>query len=159
MVVPVSSDKGLCGGINFTVVKYSKVVCGLSEGSDKTSMTIVGEKARGQLSKVYAETVKNVIVDLSKVPLTFATASLVTDSILAQGAQKHQIVYNRFQSVISFKPTVASVYSSEEYEKAAEEGHIKFDEYEMEGPERSEFLLDLSEFNMGAVLYLSLIHI
>ena len=58
--------------------------------------------------------------------LTFATASLVTDSILAQGVQKHQIVYNRFQSVISFKPTVASVYSSEEYEKAAEEGHIKF---------------------------------
>ena len=157
MVVPVSSDKGLCGGINSTVVKYSKVVCGLSEGSDKTSMTIVGEKARGQLSKVYAETVKNVIVDLSKVPLTFATASLVTDSILAQGAQKHQIVYNRFQSVISFKPTVASVYSSEEYEKAAEEGHIKFDEYEMEGPERSEFLLDLSEFNMGAVLYNALL--
>jgi len=161
MVVPVSSDKGLCGGINSTVVKYSKVVCGLSEGSDKTSdktsMTIVGEKARGQLSKVYAETVKNVIVDLSKVPLTFATASLVTDSILAQGAQKHQIVYNRFQSVISFKPTVASVYSSEEYEKAAEEGHIKFDEYEREGPERSEFLLDLSEFNMGAVLYNALL--
>jgi F0F1-type ATP synthase gamma subunit len=37
--------------------------------------------------------------------------------LMAEGAQKHQIIYNRFQSVISFKPTVATVYSSEEYEK------------------------------------------
>ena len=156
MVVPVSSDKGLCGGINSTVVKYSKVVSGVAEGN-QSSMTIIGEKARGQLSKAYADSLKNVIVDLSKVPLTFAAASLVTDAILAEGAQKHQIIYNRFQSVISFKPTVATVYSSDEYEKAAENGSIKFDEYEMEGPERSEFLLDLAEFNMGAVMYNALL--
>ena len=156
MVVPISSDKGLCGGINSTVVKYSKVLTGLSEEGE-TSMTIVGEKARGQLSKLYADSLKNVIVDLSKVPLTFATSSLVTDAILAEGAQKHQIIYNRFQSVISFKPTVATVYSSEEYEKAAENGINKFDEYELEGPERSEFLLDLSEFNAGAVMYNALL--
>ena len=30
VIVPVSSDKGLCGGINTTVVKYSKVVSVLS---------------------------------------------------------------------------------------------------------------------------------
>jgi F-type H+-transporting ATPase subunit gamma len=154
MIVPVSSDKGLCGGINTTVVKYSKVVSGLS---DKSTMSIVGEKARAQLAKGEAEHVQNVIVDLSKIPLTFATASLVTDTILAEGAQKHQIVYNRFQSVISFKPTVATVFSSDEYEKAAEAGSIKFDEYEMEGPERSEFLLDLAEFNMGVVMYNALL--
>ena len=140
MVVPVSSDKGLCGGINTTVVKYSKVVSGLSDAS---TMSIVGEKARAQLAKGEANHVQNVIVDLSKIPLTFATASLVTDTILAEGAQKHQIVYNRFQSVISFKPTVATVFSS--------------DEYEMEGPERSEFLLDLAEFNMGVVMYNALL--
>ena len=123
----------------------------------KSTMSIVGEKARAQLAKGEAEHVQNVIVDLSKIPLTFATASLVTDTILAEGAQKHQIVYNRFQSVISFKPTVATVFSSDEYEKAAEAGSIKFDEYEMEGPERSEFLLDLAEFNMGVVMYNALL--
>ena len=154
MIVPVSSDKGLCGGINTTVVKYSKVVSGLSDAS---TMSIVGEKARAQLAKGEANHVQNVIVDLSKIPLTFATASLVTDTILAEGAQKHQIVYNRFQSVISFKPTVATLFSSDEYEKAAEAGSIKFDEYEMEGPERSEFLLDLAEFNMGVVMYNALL--
>ena len=32
MIIPVSSDKGLCGGINSTVVKVSKVVSSSSEG-------------------------------------------------------------------------------------------------------------------------------
>ena len=154
MVVPVSSDKGLCGGINTTVVKYSKVVAGLEP---KTTMTIVGEKARAQLGKGNSDKVNGTIVDLSKIPMTFATASMVADTILAEGAQKHQIVFNKFQSVISFRPTVATVYSSAEYEKAAEAGQIKFDEYEMEGPERSEFLLDLAEFNMGVVMYNALL--
>ncbi len=154
MVVPVSSDKGLCGGINTTVVKYSKVVAGLEH---KTTMTIVGEKARAQLGKGNSDKVNGTIVDLSKIPMTFATASMVADTILAEGAQKHQIVFNKFQSVISFRPTVATVYSSDEYEKAAEAGQIKFDEYEMEGPERSEFLLDLAEFNMGVVMYNALL--
>jgi F-type H+-transporting ATPase subunit gamma len=93
----------------------------------------------------------------TKVPLTFGTASLVADAVMTEGAGKNQIIFHRFRSVMSFKPTVATVFSSEEYEKAAENGVIKFDEYEMEGPERSEFLLDLSEFNTGAVMYNALL--
>ena len=93
------------------------------------------------------------MLDVTKIPLTFATASMVTDVILGQDAPKNQIIYNRFQSVISFKPTVATVLSVEEYEKASDKGFNKFDEYELEGPGRSELLLDLAEFKMGAVLY------
>ena len=113
MIIPVSSDKGLCGGINSTVVKFSKVVSSSSEG--EPSMTIVGEKARGQLSKTYSSHLRNVILDVTKIPLTFATASMVTDIILGKGASKSQVIYNRFQSVISFKPTVATVLSVEGY--------------------------------------------
>lgn len=155
MIIPVSSDKGLCGGINSTVVKFSKVVSSSSEG--EPSMTIVGEKARGQLSKTYSSHLRNVILDVTKIPLTFATASMVTDIILGKGASKSQVIYNRFQSVISFKPTVATVLSVEGYENAADKGMNKFDEYELEGPGRSELLLDLAEFKMGAVLYNALL--
>ena len=120
-------------------------------------MTIVGEKARGQLSKTYSSHLRNVILDVTKIPLTFATASMVTDIILGKGASKSQVIYNRFQSVISFKPTVATVLSVEGYENAADKGMNKFDEYELEGPGRSELLLDLAEFKMGAVLYNALL--
>ena len=65
-VVPISSDKGLCGGINTTVVKYTKVAAGVAEGTD-TSLTVIGDKARGQLSKTFSDSIKNVILDTSKV--------------------------------------------------------------------------------------------
>ena len=51
---------------------------------------------------------------------------------------------------------MATLFSSDEYEKAAEAGSIKFDEYEM-AARRSEFLLDLAEFNMGVVMYNALL--
>ena len=155
MLIPISSDKGLCGGINSTVVKVSKAVSS-STGGD-ASLTIIGEKARGQLSKAFSDNLKNVILDVTKMPLSFSTASLVTDKILSDGAHKYQIIYNRFQSVISFKPTVATVLSAEGYEKVAESGENSFDEYELEGSDRSELLLDLAEFKFGAVMYNALL--
>jgi len=150
-VVPVSSDRGLCGGINNTVVKYSKVLAALEETTP--GFSIVGEKARSQMTKLFAEDIGSTIVDYTKVPVTFATASMVSDAILAQGSGKNHVIYNKFQSVISYRPTIATILSSEELEKAAENGLNKFDEYEMEGPDRGEFLLDLAEFQMGAVMY------
>ena len=91
MLIPISSDKGLCGGINSTVVKVSKAVSS-STGGD-ASLTIIGEKARGQLSKAFSDNLKNVILDVTKMPLSFSTASLVTDKILSDGAHKYQIIY------------------------------------------------------------------
>jgi len=150
LVVPISSDKGLCGGINTAVVKYSTVLNTMSPGA---RINVVGDKARAQLNRLYPDRINNVVVDTTKQPLTFGTASAIADEIMAQNAPKTQLVFNRFASAISFKPTVATVLSSEELEKAAEEGVNEFDSYEIEGPDRSEFLLDLSEFKMGALLY------
>ena len=150
VVVPISSDKGLCGGINSAVVKYSNVLNAMTPG---VTMNVVGDKARAQLTRTIPAQINSVVVDTTKQPLTFATASAIADVIMAKGAPKTQLVYNRFASAISFKPTVATIMSHEELEKAAEEGVNEFDSYEIEGPDRSEFLLDLSEFKAGVMLY------
>jgi F-type H+-transporting ATPase subunit gamma len=150
LVVPIASDKGLCGGINTAVVKYSTVLNAMNESS---KFSIVGDKARAQLTRMFPKQVSNVVVDTTKMPLTFSTACAIADTIMEENAPKTQLVFNRFASAISFKPTIATVLSSEELEKAAEEGVNEFDSYEIEGPDRSEFLLDLSEFKMGALLY------
>lgn len=64
------------------------------------------------------------------------------------------MIFNRFQSVIAFKPTVATILSPAAIEKRAEEeGGLAFDSYEVEGPDRGELLLDLSEFQLAATLY------
>lgn len=61
-----------------------------------------------------------------------------------------RIIFNRFHSAISFKPTVATVLSPDALEKEVESGG-KLDVYEMEGPDRGELLQDLAEFQLAAV--------
>ena len=154
LIVPISSDKGLCGGINGNVMKVSKVLFQTTTAAESEySIDIIGDKARGLMQRTEGDKFLNVIVDLTKQPLTFGTASALADQISKDNEGKAQIIYNRFVSAISFKPTIATILSGEEYEKAAENLENKFDSYEVEGPDRGEFLLDLAEFKTGAVMY------
>jgi F-type H+-transporting ATPase subunit gamma len=162
LVVPITSDKGLCGGINSTVVKYTKVINGVCADSDsEASLYVCGEKGRAQLARgATQKQLVGVLVDVAKPKegITFASASLVADSLLGTGYEKMHLIYNRFQSVISFKPTVATLLSSSALEASGEAaGGLPFDQYEAEGPDRSEFLLDLSEFHLAATLYNALL--
>ena len=162
-LVPITSDKGLCGGINTSVVKYTKLVTAVSEEDlgISTSLSLIGEKGRAQLMRgATAAKVTNCVVDTakSKDGTTFAMASLVADTLLGEGYEKLQVVYNRFGSVIAFKPTVATLLSPAATEAAGEAaGGLLFDSYEVEGPDRSEFLLDLAEFQLAATLYNALL--
>ena len=50
VVITVSSDKGLCGGINSTSVKVSKALTKVYSGPEKeTKYVILGEKGKAQL--------------------------------------------------------------------------------------------------------------
>merc|ERR1719321_447983 len=46
--VPMTSDRGLCGGINSNINKYTKQIGGLNE-AEKTSYVVVGEKGRARV--------------------------------------------------------------------------------------------------------------
>lgn len=161
MLLPITSDKGLCGGINTSVVKYTKLFEGIATGAGSAStIFIVGEKGRAQLARgVFQEKVVNCVVDTakSKDGISFAAASLVADGILKDGFDKLQVVFNRFQSVIAFKPTVVTLLSTAVLDTTATDAGLPFDAYELEGPDRGEFLLDLGEFQLAATLYNALL--
>ena len=95
-------------------------------------MDVIGDKARGLMQRQVGDLFSNVIVDATKQPLTFGTASALAEQVAKDNEGKAHIVYNRFVSAISFKPTIATVLSGEEYEKAAENLENKFDSYEVE---------------------------
>jgi F-type H+-transporting ATPase subunit gamma len=159
-IVPITSDKGLCGGINSTVVKYTRIVDRINtetEGNEKSALYILGDKGRAQLVRGDgAQKIVCVVQDSMKAKdgLSFSAASMVAEGIMAQGADKTQVIFNRFQSVISFKPTVATILSPAAFDKMAEEsGGVSFDSYEVEGPDRGELLLDLGEFQMAVTMY------
>ena len=76
--------------------------------------------------------------------------SAIAEELMKTEYDAVRIIFNRFSSAISFKPTVATVLSPDALEKEVEAGG-KLDVYEMEGPDRGELLQDLAEFQLAAV--------
>ncbi|WIA22944.1 hypothetical protein OEZ86_009876 [Tetradesmus obliquus] len=161
ITVAVTSDKGLCGGLNSNITKYTKALMQMYKGSeaggdtDKLSLVTIGDKGRAQLQRVAPENIKLSIQDTYKDKVTFGQASLVAEEVLREGGDAVRVVFNKFHSAISFKPTLATVLTAEALDaQMAGESGSKLDVYEMEvASERGDALQDLAEFNLAVTLY------
>ncbi|KAG6745886.1 hypothetical protein POTOM_050396 [Populus tomentosa] len=158
VIVTVSSDKGLCGGINSTAVKVSRAINRLTSGPDKeTKFVILGEKAKVQLIRDSKKSITICMTELQKNPLNYTQVSVLADDILKNVEYDAlRIVYNKFQSVVAFLPTMATVLSPEVVEREAESGGKlgDLDSYEIEGGEtKGEILQNLAEFQFSCVLF------
>ncbi|TYH24426.1 hypothetical protein ES288_A03G091000v1 [Gossypium darwinii] len=158
VVVTISSDKGLCGGINSTSVKISKGLHKLNSGPEKeTKYVILGEKAKAQLVRDSKKDIELIITELQKNPLNYTQVSVLADEILKNVEYDAlRIVFNKFQSVVSFVPTVSTVLSTEIVEREAESGGklVDLDSYEVEGGEtKGEILQNLAEFQFSCTMF------
>lgn len=158
VIIAVTSDKGLCGGINSTSVKISKSLFKLLSGPEKEAKyVILGEKGKVQLIRDSRENIEINITELQKNPVNYTQVSVLADDILKNVEYDAlRIVFNKFQSVVQFIPTVSTILSPELMEKESESGGKlgDLDSYETEGAEtKAEVLQNLSEFQFSCVLF------
>ncbi|KZV34566.1 ATP synthase gamma chain [Dorcoceras hygrometricum] len=158
VIVTVSSDKGLCGGINSTSVKISRGLYKVNSGPEKESKyVILGEKAKAQLVRDSKKDIQLIITEWQKNPLNYTQVAVLADDILKNVEYDAlRIVFNKFQSVVSFLPTTTTVLSPEVVEREAEAGGKlgELDSYEIEGGEtKSEVLQNLTEFQFSCVMF------
>ncbi|KAG2330611.1 hypothetical protein Bca52824_001791 [Brassica carinata] len=157
VVVTLSSDKGLCGGINSTVVKVSRALYKLNAGPEKdVKLVIVGEKANAIMFRDSKNNISLTVTELNKNPLNYAQLILADDILKNVDFDALRIVYNKFHSVVAFLPTVATVLSPEIIEKESEVGGKlgELDSYEIEGGEtKGEILQNLAEFQFSCVMF------
>ncbi|KAF4385028.1 hypothetical protein G4B88_017829 [Cannabis sativa] len=158
VIVTVSSDKGLCGGINSTSVRISKGFFKMNSGPEKhTKYVVLGEKAKAQLIRDSKKHIDLTMTELQKNPLNYTQVSVLADDILKNVEYDAlRVIFNKFQSVVSFIPTVSTVLSPEVVEREAEAGGKigDLDSYEIEGGEtKSEVLQNLTEFQFSCVLF------
>ncbi|XP_075479963.1 ATP synthase subunit gamma, mitochondrial [Primulina tabacum] len=162
VIVTISSDRGLCGGINSTSVKISRGLYKINSGPEKESKyVILGEKAKAQLVRDSKKDIELSITELQKNPLNYTQVAVLADDILKNVEYDAlRIVFNKFHSVLSFLPTTATVLSPEVVEREAEAGGKlgELDSYEIEGGEtKSEVLQNLSEFQFSCVMFNALL--
>ncbi|KAK1295709.1 hypothetical protein QJS10_CPB15g01432 [Acorus calamus] len=158
VIITISSDKGLCGGINSTSVKFSKALHKITSGPDKeTKYVIVGEKGKVQLVRDSKKDIELTIAEMQKNPLNYTQVAVIADHILKNVEYDAlRIIFNKFRSVVQFYPTVTTVLSPEIVERESESGGKlgDLDSYETEGAEtKGEILQNLAEFQFSCVLY------
>lgn len=158
VILTISSDRGLCGGINSSVVKYSKGLFKVNAGSDEdTKYLVIGEKGKLQLQRDSKKSIQMVITDIQKIPINFTQVSMIADEILKTVEfDAIRMVYNKFASVVSFQPAVATILSPEVMAKESEGGGKvgQLESYEIEGADtKAELLQNLSEFQLAAMLF------
>ncbi|XP_042413774.1 ATP synthase subunit gamma, mitochondrial-like [Zingiber officinale] len=158
VIVVITSDKGLCGGINSTSAKVSKFLYKLTSGPEKdTKFVVLGDKGKVLLVREFNNSIELTVSGLQKLPLNYTQISVLADDILKNVEYDAlRIVYNKFQSVMSFLPSVSTILSPETAEKESEAGGIlgELDSYEIEGGEtKAEILQNLAEFQFSCLLY------
>lgn len=160
LLVILSTDRGLCGSINSQLVKFTRNFLADSKNG-KCSIAVLGEKVTAQVSRSNPQDLILSVHELSKGGNNFNGVSLITDKLLAQeGGQDYDniyVLYNKFNSVISFTPTLAHVPSAKTMSKKAEEGLPELDDYEFEDDSKGEHLADLSQFHLTATVFSALL--
>ncbi|MDP3959777.1 MAG: F0F1 ATP synthase subunit gamma [Pseudorhodobacter sp.] len=114
LLVVLTSERGLCGGFNSTIVRLAKaqIIALLAAGKTVKILT-VGKKGREQLRREYASHFVGHI-DLADVKrMGYSTATAIAQDILARFAGGEfdvaTLFFNRFQSVISQVPTARQI--------------------------------------------------
>jgi F-type H+-transporting ATPase subunit gamma len=114
LLVVMTSERGLCGGFNSTIVRLARAKANELIAAGKTvKIMTVGKKGREQLRRDFGQTFIG-HTDMSEVKrVGYANAQSIAREVLAVyeagEADVVTIFYNRFQSVISQVPTALQV--------------------------------------------------
>ncbi|CAI4229467.1 unnamed protein product [Auanema sp. JU1783] len=104
LLVLITSDRGLCGGVHSAIVKEAKSIISQNEGKD-IKVACIGDKSRAGLQRIYADKFLLTGNEIGRQPPSFADASIAAKAILDSGFEFEEghIIFNRFKSVVSYE--------------------------------------------------------
>ncbi len=160
LVVVMSSDRGLCGGFNSSIVRGSRrLIRDLQAAGKQVKVLCVGRKGRDQLKRELGEMIIGTIEEVGRPRLTFEAADGIARRI-ARAFEAGEfdvctIVYNRFKSAMTQIVTAQQLipFAVPAGESAATAGGAA---YEFE-PDEAEILADLLPRNLSVQVFKALL--
>jgi len=150
----VTSDKGLCGGVNTSVAKASRL--GMLDEEAKgnaAKFMCIGQKGTAALKRLMGDRFSVSFEEAVKVPWSFCTASLIAERVLKSQPQRLKVVSNRYKSLVSYDTTAmhcVTLHEAQNMDKG--EWSKAMDVYSFE-PSIYEVWADLHEFYYGSVIF------
>jgi len=110
LVVPVSADRGLCGGFNSSINKETfKLMKSLEDQNKKVKLLTIGKKSRDFFNRIMKEKIIESFVDTNVSGTGYQAALKISNKLQElyfEGTfDKCILIYNKFKSVISQEVT------------------------------------------------------
>jgi F-type H+-transporting ATPase subunit gamma len=165
LIVVATSDRGLAGGFNASILRETRRTIRQLQGAGKTvKLLTIGRKGRDSLRRDYRRLLVESRVDVGRPKLTFESAREIADKVLALFEAGEfdvcTVIFNRFRSamtqvvtkqqLIPFAPPAAKRDEKKDEETAG--GAI----YEFE-PEEAEILGELLPRNLAVQIFTALL--
>ncbi|NBC34170.1 MAG: F0F1 ATP synthase subunit gamma [Alphaproteobacteria bacterium] len=172
LLVPITSDRGLCGGFNSSIVRETRRRIQALQAEGKTvKLFCVGRKGRDVLRREYSSLIVESMTDIGRPRLSFADANEIRDKLLARYEAGEfdvcSVIFNRFVSAISQKveipqlipvqmPETGSAATAGDGGKQAADDPRKRAPYEFE-PSEEEILAELLPRNLAVQIFRALL--
>tara|TARA_Y100001934_G_scaffold47868_1_gene58187 strand:+ start:8691 stop:9611 length:921 start_codon:yes stop_codon:yes gene_type:complete len=173
LLVVMTSDRGLCGGFNSSIVRGAiQIIKRLLNDGKEIKIICVGRKGRDILRRDYPELILNTFEEVGRKSLSFVDAKMIGHRVFEMFEAKEfdvcTIIYNRFQSAITqvVTPQQLIPFRANENDLSGDSGDdhssvtLKSGEqraiYEFE-PDEQEILEDLLPRNLSVQLFRALL--
>ena len=162
LLVVISSDRGLCGAFNGSIVREAKRQITRLQSEGKTVKVLtVGRKGRDQLKREFASLIVESYEDVGRRRLGFSDADMVATKVLAMFDAGEfdvcSVIFNKFKSAISQIVTVQQLIpfavATETAEAAGADAKAM---YEFE-PDEEQILAELLPRNLSIQIYRALL--
>lgn len=151
LIVPFTSDKGLCGGVNSFISRGVKAcVLSLKDQGKECDIVVIGDKGRAQLKRIAGELITRSATDVVS-PGTFGLAAALSAELVAAGAPDYDavvLVYNSYVNPAVYKQRYKII---QPFSGEGEEEPMMA--YEFEPDTKSEVMTDLYEYMLTSQIY------
>ena len=158
LIIVVSSDRGLCGGLNSNIVKAVKKKINELEGKKKSaSLVCIGKKGFDLLSGLYEKMfnfeVKHINIGEIDYKSTEEIGKKILNSFYKNDFQECSLFYNHFNSVISQEVKVEKLIPYSKSDEADSENQNNIDTYFEYEPNEEEVLSKILPKNFIVQIY------
>lgn len=151
LFIVVTSDKGLCGSVNSTVVRHVKNLFKKGVLPADTQLVVLGDKGKAGLISGLAKNFILTANDLDKKPLQFSDLEPIADVVVNSGAEQLGIITNHFLTVLAFDTRARALKPMSYFLGERDYTAVEFD------GENEDIIKGLYEYNIQALLYSSII--
>lgn len=152
LIVPFTSDKGLCGGINSYISRGTRdMIKKLDEDGKEADVVIIGDKGRAQMGRTIGDNITRSATEVQS-PGTYALASALSTELMAAGADDYDaivFVYNSFVNPAVYHQKYKVITPLKSGEENSEEILLAYDF----DSEKSESMTDMYEFILSTQLF------